>query len=57
MNPIRENLTLNTIMYSIYRLKGYKSEAVASRRLCVSLLGDGSEAGAYAFHWLCNSGA
>lgn len=57
VNPIRENLTLNTIMYSIYRLKGYKSEAVASRRLCVSLLGDCCEAGAYAFHWLSNSGA
>lgn len=40
---------LNTIMYSIYRLKGYKSEAVASRRLCFSLLGDCGEAGAYAF--------
>lgn len=40
---------LNTIMYSIYRLKGYKSEAVASRRLCFCLLGDCGEAGAYAF--------
>lgn len=36
-------------MYSIYRLKGYKSKAVASQRLCFSLLGDCGEAGAYAF--------
>ncbi len=47
--PLGKIWLFNTIMYSIYGLKGYKSEAVASRRRCFSLLGDCGEAGAYAF--------